>query len=34
MKAGGIVTYGAYLNNPDFAGFALDSRVFGVRDIK
>jgi pyruvate dehydrogenase (quinone) len=31
MKAGGIVTYGTDLDNPDFAGMARAAGLFGVR---
>jgi pyruvate dehydrogenase (quinone) len=31
MKAGGIVTYGTDLDNPDFAGIARAAGLFGVR---
>ncbi len=31
MKAGGIVTYGTDLDNPDFAGIAQATGLFGVR---
>jgi pyruvate dehydrogenase (quinone) len=31
MKAGGIVTYGTDLDNPDFAGIAQAAGLFGVR---
>jgi pyruvate dehydrogenase (quinone) len=31
MKAGGIVTYGTDLDNPDFAGIARDVGLFGAR---
>ncbi len=31
MKAGGIVTYGTDLDNPDFAGMARSAGLFGVR---
>jgi pyruvate dehydrogenase (quinone) len=32
MKAAGIVTYGTDLDNPDFAGIARATGLFGARD--
>ena len=34
MKAGGVVTYGTDLDNPDFAGMARSAGLFGVRMSK